>query len=79
MTLDELDSFALKGALFTHVRKKRAYVVEKRVLCKHNDTGKWYDAVLYTRIGDGVSFVRETKSFCDNFKLLTIIGDDSSK
>lgn len=70
LKFDELDSLATKGVLFTHKEKGHAYRIERRLISKHPDTGLWYDAVLYVRMGDGVPFVRSTQSFIENFEVI---------
>lgn len=55
---------------YTHKEKGHTYIIVKELKCKHPNTGEWYEAILYTQLENGESFVRSKESFINNFKKL---------
>lgn len=53
---------------YIHKKTDNVYVINAFVESKNPDNDSWYDAILYTSIETGYSYVRSIESFMENFE-----------
>ena len=52
---------------YIHKETGNIYEINAFVRSKNPDNGSWYDAILYTRVETGYSYVRSIENFMENF------------
>ena len=67
LDIQELSNIIFNCYPVTHKEKGHHYQVMGIVKSKHNDTGEWYEAVIYRQVESGEFFVRSIESFIENF------------
>lgn len=73
MEVQEIKNIIENKLLVTHIEKGHTYIVLDIIKSKHPDTGEWYDAIRYKQLESKETFIRNIKSFCENFRIINNI------
>lgn len=73
MEVQEIKTIIENKLLVTHIEKGHTYIILDIIKSKHPDTGEWYDAIRYKQLESKETFVRNIKSFCENFRIINNI------